>query len=85
MNIKESPYAEFLEEAIRALLGFAPVKIGLIALDADKNYLSAYYGDCDSQDKGTMGFLMQQDGMLDAVKVNMRWLQEEEEDYPPEP
>ena len=70
MNVKDLPYAEFLEEAIRSLAEHKAEKIVICAALEDGNYLTGYYGDCGPVDKAVMAHHINSDAMMDVIYAN---------------
>lgn len=81
-EIKNAPYAEWLEECIRTLFCEAPVRIGLCATLEDGSTMTAYY-QCDAQDKAVFAHHIQNDVTMDVILANIDMLRdalEEDED-----
>lgn len=69
-DITKTPYAAFLEDVIEAIMENQSEKIGLCARNPDGSTLTAYYGDCNQQDKAMMAHQIYTDSIMDIVKVN---------------
>lgn len=72
MNIKDTPYAPWLEETISMLLNVEPEKIGLCAISPSGDVLTSYYGDLFHTDKALMGYHMSLDATMDVIHANAR-------------
>ena len=69
-DIKNAPYAEWLEECIRTLVGMDPSRIGLCATLEDGSTMTAYY-QCDAQDKAVFAHHIQSDVTMDVIRANI--------------
>lgn len=69
-DIKNSPYAPWLEELIGQILEHQPVRIGLCAMLPDGNVLTGYYGEPGHQDKAVMGYHLTLDAVHDTILAN---------------
>lgn len=72
MDIRKSPYAEFLEEFCGNVMQLQPEKIGVSAILPDGSVLTGYYGECTHQDKAMMGYHMTTDAMMDTIQANAK-------------
>ena len=80
MNIKDTPYAPWLEELIAMLLEIEPEKIGLCAITPSGDALTSYYGDLFHTDKALMGYHINLDATMDVIRVNAREIVEAAEE-----
>ncbi len=86
MNIKDTPYAPWLEELIAMIMNLEPEKIGLCAITPSGDVLTCYYGDLFHTDKALMGYHMNLDATMDVIHNNAKEIvaaadeQEDEDD-----
>lgn len=66
-NVTETPYAEWLEGMIRAIMQHQPDRVGVCMLLPDGKVCTGYYGDCYHQDKALMAYNIQLDAIGDAL------------------
>jgi len=84
------PYAQFLEEAIPAMVQYDPVSIGLAFILPDGSIGTNYFN-CDCTDLVLMANAINKDEMMSWMKVNRDVIMEEwekedgEEDDPSDP
>ena len=74
-DIRREPYAEWLEEALRDLVGLRPVSIGLVVLLPDGTTGTNYW-QADGADRWAMIRSIAQDCLVDWVRVNADKIQE---------
>ena len=65
-----TPYAKWLEEAVKAIFEGNPNSISLCAIMPDGNVLTAYYN-CSVHDKAIIAHNINADAMLDNVVINI--------------
>lgn len=70
MNVKNSPYAKFLEELIETIMKSKPDKIGVVYKADDGNTYSHYFGAPYPEEKAMMGYRMTADAMFAEVMAN---------------
>lgn len=77
MDVKETPYAAWLEGFIRAVMELRPTNIGIVMLLEDGRVSTAYFGgDCTHNCKAIMGYQMYIDSLMDVVKANAKQILE---------
>lgn len=70
MMIEETPYAEWLEESVKAILDFAPDSMALVAMrDSDGMALTAYY-QASVEDKGKVITNILSDFIMELLENN---------------
>lgn len=79
-DVTKSPYAEWLEGFIKAVLEEKPEKIGVCAIMPDGNAMTGYYGECCHQDKAMMGYHMNLDAVADVTMANAKLIMEAAEE-----
>lgn len=77
-DISELPYAQFLEETIRALSELDTEKIAVVAFAGDMVYTGYYM--CSRTDKHAMAGCISDDAVLEMVLANARDVVEAAED-----
>lgn len=80
-NLKDIPYAQWLEKALRELIGF-PVKGIAIVATTENGEVYNNYHNITMADKLVIAGLIQQDAMLDAMAANgyIEYADDEEEE-----
>lgn len=87
MDVRDTPYAGWLEELIETLMETKPEKIGVVALLPGGDVVTGYFGDCGHTDKAIMAHNVQLDSLMDVVTANARDIvreaerQEDEDDH----
>ena len=83
-DIRQSPYAEWLEMILRGIMEQKPKQIGICMVTDDGAAATAYWGDVSYADKMTMANHMKVDGVMDVVMANADQIvaaaEEQEED-----
>ena len=69
-DIKQSPYANWLEDMCAATMEHEPVAIGICMVDADGNALTSYYRNLGHVDKAIIAHHIYSDAMMDMVMAN---------------
>ncbi|MBQ8264137.1 MAG: hypothetical protein IJY96_05105 [Oscillospiraceae bacterium] len=69
-DIRESPYANWLEDMCAAVFEHKPVQIGICAINPDGTVLTAYYGEPNHADKAQIAHHIYSDAMMDIVMAN---------------
>lgn len=69
-DIRESPYAEWLEMILRGIMEQKPERIGIVMMLPNGDAATAYWGEVSHMDKMTMANQMTIDGMMDVVMAN---------------
>lgn len=69
-DIRQSPYAEWLEMILRDIMEQKPKQIGICMILNDGAAATAYWGDVSHADKMSMSNHMMIDGMYDVVLAN---------------
>ena len=72
MDVRDTPYAGWLEELIGTLMEMKPEKIGMAAILPSGDVLTGYFGDCGHTDKAVMAHNIQLDSLMDVVMANAR-------------
>jgi hypothetical protein len=80
VNVRESPYAEFLEDVIRLIMEHQPTKIAVSTLNPDDTYVTGYFGDCNQQDKALLAHSIYSDSIMDIVLANSKMILEAAEE-----
>lgn len=83
-DVRNSPYAGFLEEMCGQIMELQPDKISVCALMPDGTILNGYYGDCDQRDKALIADSIYKDSLMDFFRANARMLLEAAEEEPDE-
>lgn len=78
-NIKELPYAQWLETALQDLIKFPVKGICINAIGTD-GLIYTNYHDMSMSDKITVAGFIQQDAMLDTLRANGFIKDDEEEE-----
>lgn len=68
-KINELPYAQWLEDALRDMVDFPVESIYIVTKMKDGVTSSTYYN-CNMNDKLLFAGLIQQDAMMDTLRVN---------------
>ena len=68
MDIKEAPYAQWLEGVLRDMVEIKPEQIGLCVLMKDGASATSYYN-CAATDKAVMAHNIYADSILDGYLV----------------
>lgn len=74
-DIRSEPYAEWLEEALRDLVGLRPVSIGMVVLLPD-GHTATNYWQADGADRWAMIRSIAQDSLVDWIRANADTIQE---------
>ena len=69
-DIKNSPYANWLEDMCAATMEQEPVIIGICMMAADGTVLTSYYGDISHEDKAFIAHHIYLDSVMDMVMAN---------------
>lgn len=69
-DIRQSPYAEWLEMILRGIMEQKPKQIGICMILDDGAAATAYWGEVSHADKMSMSNHMMIDGIYDVVLVN---------------
>lgn len=80
MDVKETPYAAWLEESIGAILAYKPEKIGVCMLMPDGSVCTEYYGGCGHRTKAVMAHEMELDSIMMVAKANAKQILEAAEE-----
>ena len=67
VKIVDTPYAEWLEGMIEAVLKHKPTRIGVCMLMEGGEVCTGYYGECYHQDKALMAYNIQLDAIGQAL------------------
>lgn len=79
MDIKETPYAQWLEEVLRDMVQLEPKQIALCVLvEGGASATSCY--NCNSTDKALMAHSIYADSILDVVHENRDWINSDDEE-----
>ena len=70
MDVRDSPYATWLEGLIKAIMEHKPVAIGVCCLMDDGEAMTGYFGDVGHSDKAVMAYHLQIDAITDVIKAN---------------
>lgn len=81
-NLKNLPYAEWLENALRELINFPVKGLCIFATTENGEAYTNYNDKVTMMDKLTIAGLIQQDAMLDQLAVNgfIKYTEDETED-----
>lgn len=79
MDVRKSPYAEWLESFCRQVVEMEPDRIGVCVINKDA-VLTAYYGEMCPEDKAVMAYHIQTDAIMDTVMANARSIVEAAEE-----
>lgn len=79
-DIRESPYAEFLENLCHQMMELQPVRIGLCAITEDGTTMTGYFGEICPEDKAVMAYHLQSDAIMDTVMANAKMIVEAAEE-----
>lgn len=66
-NVTKTPYAEWLEGMIKAIMDYRPDRVGVCMLLPDGKVCTGYYGGCQHQDKALMSYNIALDAIGDAL------------------
>ena len=83
MDVKKTPYAQFLEAVVRGVVENKPEKIAVVGVMPDGKVFTGTFGDCGPYDLAVMASHLMADAMMDIVKANAREIiraAEEQED-----
>lgn len=69
-DIRQSPYAEWLEMILRGIMEQKPKQIGVCLVLDDGAAATAYWGDVSHADKLSMSNHMMVDGIYDVMLAN---------------
>lgn len=78
-DITKEPYAEWLEESIKIISDFNPVRLCIAAMSADGGALTGYYN-ADAADKAAFAHHIQSDVTMDIIRANIGTIKEMLED-----
>ena len=84
IDLKNSPYAPFLEHLVRDVLALSPVSIGFVALLPDGGASTRYFGVQGPADIAAFAFQMESDAMYAVVEANARAILRTAEEAPEE-
>ena len=71
MDVRQSPYAKWLEGFCRQVVEMKPERIGVCVL-SESTVLTAYYGEMCPEDKAVMAYHIQSDAIMDTVMANAK-------------
>lgn len=80
MDVRDSPYAAWLEGFIKAVMEHKPEMIGVCCIMENGESMTGYFGDVYHADKAVMAYHLQIDAITDVVKANAAQLIQAEED-----
>ena len=66
-NVTQTPYAEWLEGMIKAIMDHRPDRVGVCMLLPNGQVCTGYYGECYHQDKALMSYYIGLDAIGDAL------------------
>ena len=70
MDVRDSPYATWLEGLIKAIMEHKPATIGVCCIMDDGEAMTGYFGDVGHADKAVMAYHLQIDAITDVIKAN---------------
>lgn len=70
MDVRESPYAHFLENMIKGVMDGLPKHIGVCMLLPTGDAATIYYGDPGHQDVAVMSYHLNLDAMMGVMRAN---------------
>ena len=70
MDVRESPYAPFLEKLIAGVMGEQPAQIGVCMLMPSGDAATIYYGDPCHHEVATMAYQINLDAMMAVIQAN---------------
>lgn len=80
MEISKLPYAEWLEQSLQSIVGKPVKSICIMTKFADdEGDIGTGYYECSVADKLLFAGFLQQDAMLDAMRIN-GYIEDDEED-----
>lgn len=74
-DITKQPYAAWLEESLKVILGVEPACICIAATLADGTTLTGYYN-ADATDKAVFAHHINSDVVMDVIKANAEKIKE---------
>lgn len=66
-NVRQTPYAEWLEGMIKAIMDHRPDRVGVCMMLPNGQVCTGYYGECCHQDKALMSYNIGLDAIGDAL------------------
>lgn len=83
MQIDDTEFTEWLEDAVRTIYEKKPTTAGFVAKMEDGETVTAYFN-ADPEDKASFAWHFQSEAMLDIIETNAamirRWLEDAEDD-----
>ena len=79
MDIREEPYAQWLEKTLRGIVEMKPERICLCAMLPGGEVATCYY-QCDAGDLALFAHNIYSDAMLEVIRNNRDLLQDDDEE-----
>jgi hypothetical protein len=80
IDVRNSAYAEWLEEVIKSIMENKPEKIGMCCVLPDGSTLTNYFGECYHTDKAVMAYTFNLDAFWDVTTANAKEILDAAED-----